>query len=261
MTRSDWPPTCSTSSTRSRFSDRFSSEARAPGETCTSWGAKHPDLVAGLVYLDAAEDNTLTMADYSLPPVDMAHVPAALHSAQPADDFSSFAAYRAQSLRQNGWSFPEAELRFMYAANPDGSMGRALLNLDARRVITEEARIKPDYAHIGVPALAVFRTMTKEQVLAERPPKNDVERAALDQAYAAGRTMLDKWQRDVRQMPNVRIVELPGANLYMFVSNETDILRELRTFAATLAPQEIPKRYATLRGGMPRRPNAAASIR
>ena len=47
--------------------------------------------------------------------------------------------------------------------------------------------------------------------------------------------MLEKWQADLRTgVPNARLVELPGANLYMFVSNEADIIRELRAFAATL---------------------------
>jgi hypothetical protein len=30
------------------------------------------------------------------------------------------------------------------------------------------------------------------------------------------------------------VVELPGANLYMFRSNEADAVREIRAFAATL---------------------------
>jgi len=35
-------------------------------------------------------------------------------------------------------------------------------------------------------------------------------------------------------VPAAKIVELPGANLYMFVSNEADVIRELRGFAASL---------------------------
>jgi hypothetical protein len=51
----------------------------------------------------------------------------------------------------------------------------------------------------------------------------------------AGRAMLTKWQRDLRAgIPLARIVELPGANLYIFLSNEADIIRELRAFSASL---------------------------
>ena len=47
------------------------------------------------------------------------------------------------------------------------------------------------------------------------------ERAALNQAYAGRRAVLSKWQRDLLTgVPSARIVELPGANLYVFLSNE-----------------------------------------
>jgi hypothetical protein len=49
------------------------------------------------------------------------------------------------------------------------------------------------------------------------------------------RAMLEKWQTDLRAgVPDARIVELPDANLYMFISNEADVIRELRAFVATL---------------------------
>jgi hypothetical protein len=48
--------------------------------------------------------------------------------------------------------------------------------------------------------------------------------------------MLEKWESDLRAgVPGARIVELPGAELYMFLSNEADIIREIRAFALTLA--------------------------
>jgi hypothetical protein len=86
-----------------------------------------------------------------------------------------------------------------------------------------------------VPVLAIYRTVTMEQALREFPPRNDQERAALDQAYAGGRAMVTKWQHDLLAgVPSARIVELPGANLFMFLSNEADVIREIRAFATTL---------------------------
>ncbi|AMY06978.1 hypothetical protein LuPra_00142 [Luteitalea pratensis] len=77
--------------------------------------------------------------------------------------------------------------------------------------------------------------MTKEQALLDYPPQNDEERAALDLAYAGRRAILSRWQHDLLAgVASARIVELPGANLYMFLSNEADVLREVRAFAATL---------------------------
>jgi len=39
--------------------------------------------------------------------------------------------------------------------------------------------------------------------------------------------MVSRWERDLLAgVPAARIVELAGANLYMFLSNEADVLRE-----------------------------------
>jgi alpha/beta hydrolase family protein len=44
------------------------------------------------------------------------------------------------------------------------------------------------------------------------------------------------WQADLRAgVPTAKIVELPGASLYMFLSNESDIVGELRAFGAKVA--------------------------
>ena len=37
-----------------------------------------------------------------------------------------------------------------------------------------------------------------------------------------------------RSLPGARVIELPGANVYIFLSNETDVLRELRAFLVQL---------------------------
>ena len=73
-----------------------------------------------------------------------------------------------------------------------------------------------------------------EQALIQYPPKTAQERAVLDQAYLASRGMLTKWQNDVRGIAEARIVEFSGAGLYPSSSNEADIIRELRVFAASL---------------------------
>ena len=41
---------------------------------------------------------------------------------------------------------------------------------------------------------------------------------------------------------NAKIVELPSANLHMFLSNEADIIRELRTFASSLPAQSASEK-------------------
>ena len=105
-----------------------------------------------------------------------------------------------------------------------------------RKAIVEDTRVKPDYAHVRVPVLAVFRTPPPfEEAAKDFIVGNDEEGAALRRRLDAGRMMISKWENDLRAgVPAAHIVELPGANLYMFLSNEVDVLREIRAFAATL---------------------------
>jgi pimeloyl-ACP methyl ester carboxylesterase len=174
------------------------------GDILHTLGARNPERIGGLMYLDAAEDPTLTLADYNTPRVDPARLPARVGA--PANP-----------------SFPEAEMR---------QLDQWPLDPAIRRAIVEDNRVRPDYANIRVPVL------TMEQALKEFPPKNEQERAALNEEYAARRAGLSKWQRDLLGgVPNAKIVELPGANLYMFLSNEADVMRELRAFASSLSTQ------------------------
>ena len=201
------------------------------GQVLSMLGSQHPDRLGGLVYLDAAEDPTLTAADYDPPFVDSAQLPPSIKRA-PSPDYNSFEAYRVAQRRDQGVAFPEAELRQLFAANADGSMGRSLLSPVVRKAIVEDARAKPDYSRIRAPVLAIFRTPPSLiELTREFPPRNEKERAALNQQYAAGRAMLSRWERDLLAgVPMARIVELPRANLYMFLSNEADVLREVRAF-------------------------------
>lgn len=115
-------------------------------------------------------------------------------------------------------------------------MGRSLLSPIVRKAITEDDRVKPDWGHIRVPVLAIFSTAPPfPEAEHESPPRNERERVALSQQHAALRAMVSRWQRDLRTgVPTARVVELPGANLFMFLSNEPDVLREIRAFAATI---------------------------
>jgi pimeloyl-ACP methyl ester carboxylesterase len=182
------------------------------GDVLHTLGARNPDRLGGLVYLDAAEDPTLTAVDYEAVPVDMAHLPARVGKPEPVP-------------------FPEAETR------------QPPIDPAIRRAIADDNRVRPEYMRIRVPVVAVYRTVTMEQALKEYPPRNERERDALNQAYRAGRAMLTKWQHDLRAgVPEAKIIELPGASLYMFLSNEDDIIRALRAFTASLPAQPAARK-------------------
>ena len=171
-----------------------------------SLGAEHPEHVSGLVYLDAAEDPTLKLSDYGFIAVAQANLP--------------------KRVGESRVVFPEAE-RKQLAEHP--------IVPAIRKAIVEDNNVKPPYDRIRVPILAIYRTVTMEQVLKDYSPQNEKERAAVEERYAGSRAMLARWQRDLLAgVPRAKIVELPGANLYMFLSNEADIIREVRAFEATL---------------------------
>jgi non-heme chloroperoxidase len=203
------------------------------GQVLSMLGSQHSDRLGGLVYFDAADDPTLTPADYAVRFPDPAQLPPSI---DPAPDYSSFEAYRLAQRRDHGVAFPEAELRQLFGANPDGSLGPSRMSPAIRKAITEDSRAKPDYAHIRVPVLAIYRRDPPfEEMARHAAPRNEQERGALRQQDAATRAMIARWKQDLLTgVPTARIVDLPGANLYMFLSNEADVLREVRAFAATL---------------------------
>jgi len=175
------------------------------GDILHALGAQHPEALGGLVYLDAAEDPTLRVSDYPhIPIVDMARMP-------------------KRGPNSPSVIFPAAETR------------QRPLDPTIRKAIVDDNKVKPDYSRIRVPVLAVYRTTTLEQTMNEYEWQNEQQLAALIQGYAGRRAMLEKWEGDLRTgVPNARIVELPGANLYMFLSNEADVIRELRAFATLI---------------------------
>ena len=180
------------------------------GHILHTLGAEHPERIGGLVYLDAAEDPTLKLSDYDFPPADRVN----------RDAFRG---------KPTTVTFPPAEQRRLDAQPIDPAI---------RKAITEDHLVRPDYARIKVPVLAVYRSTTLEQSLRDFPPTNDREREAVALAVAARRTVLKKWQSDLLAgVPDARIVEIPGANLYMFLSHEAEVIHEIRRFGTTLPTQ------------------------
>ena len=174
------------------------------GQVLTMFAAQHADRLRGLVYFDGAGDPTLTPADVGSPMPDLATLPRPIR-------------------RERDWDFPEA-------------VDQEQLDPVIRKAITVDARMKPDFTQVHVPVLAIYQAQRPfEEVAAGYAIRNDRERAALRQEYAATRALYTRWQQDLRaDVPTARIVELTGANLFMFLSNEADVLREIRAFAATL---------------------------
>jgi hypothetical protein len=57
----------------------------------------------------------------------------------------------------------------------------------------------------------------------------------MEQKYAVGEAFTKRTVQDLKAGdPNARIVTLPGASTDIFLSNENDTVREMRSFVASL---------------------------
>ncbi len=202
------------------------------GGELTQVGALHSDLVGGLVYLDAASDP----GDF--PASDPAYMtlfrklPEPMRQPPPTTDadLKSVAAYREWQRRTGEAVFPEGELLNTRRIQADGSIGDYTITPGVWDALGKGA-MKRDYSHIAVPVLAMFPSKGKSRY----EPKNDGEREAIDAFDAATQAFIRRWKTNLQKAPgSVRIVDVPGANHYIFLSNPDDVLREVRSFLRSL---------------------------
>jgi pimeloyl-ACP methyl ester carboxylesterase len=204
------------------------------GQDLITIGAQHSERVSGLVFLNSAEDPTLPFSAYGVEEVDPKKLPAAMRETPPPD-LSSFEAYRMWQMRAHGAMLPESELRQRFTANPDGTVGKTLDSAVVRDAIFK-GRQKPDFQHIKVPVLALFAVPPPfEEQVKQYKPKDEEERAAMAQQYAINQAIIKRHMQDLQAgVPTVHVVTLQGANYYIFLSNEADVLREMRAFINAL---------------------------
>jgi non-heme chloroperoxidase len=200
------------------------------GDELTTLGAQHSDRLAGLVYLDAAADPTESASpEYealfrSLPQV-MRNP-----NGPSRDDTRSPQAFRVWQMRTVGTAFPESELH--QNLNPDGSIGG---NPGLSAAIIKGAS-KRDYSHIRAPILAFsWYPLSVEAQMQQYHLTESGDRTAVAAYYAAQAKVTDARIQNVKSGPGgARVVILPGANHYLFISNEADVLRDLHSFLAEL---------------------------
>jgi pimeloyl-ACP methyl ester carboxylesterase len=195
------------------------------GEELSSIGTRHPELVAGLVYLDAG----FTYALYS------------------GGDLK----YDAEEVRK----------KLEVLQHGDGHVAQQLLAIDLPRLTKDLQMIPKDgvirdpvvravngpplpsvaqaifageqkyFGVSGVPVLAIFADPHYNGPL---PVPDTPAQAAAD---AQDKAMMDSIVTAFEQaMPSAHMVRLVHANHYVFRSNEADVLREVNAFMAGIPP-------------------------
>jgi pimeloyl-ACP methyl ester carboxylesterase len=202
------------------------------GEELSSIGSRHPNRVAGLVYLDAvwpfSFDNGkgLSLEEFMEGDSQMA-IAESRRPAPSAAERASFAAYGAYFKRNRGITFPEAEFRMQWEPTPDGSGGKS--NVPPRVFQAVKAGVKK-FSDIRAPALALI---ADPQDLG--PWFNTSEDPAVRRVVALTQTFKNRLTKAFEEgVPSAHVVRMPNVNHYVFLSNEADVLREMNAFIAAL---------------------------
>jgi len=191
------------------------------GDELTGFADAHPDRVLGLVYFDAAYDHSLVgplLADYPPQP------PGPADSASPE-------AFQAYQLRTFGMLIPEAQIRATEVFDSTGH-----LRADVTPGTVDSQMIAgaghPDYSGVRAPVLSIVAVVDSAPEIFPRWASFSDSTRAQARRFAAAimRWGSDQRARFRRALPAARVVELHGANHYVFYSNRADVVREMRAF-------------------------------
>jgi len=133
----------------------------------------------------------------------------------------------------NGFRTPEAELRQEWESTPGGGVGKQR-DLPGSAMFESLMMSTKKYADIPVPALVIFANPHSQGTWVDDNTDPSVQTAA--KAYSTVLAPLTERQERAVEIgvPTARVITLPGAHHYVFLSNEADVLREMRAFLAGL---------------------------
>jgi len=200
------------------------------GAELSSLGSRKPGRVAGLVYLDAAYPYAFDNGRrWSLEEFMKQEIP----QPPPSDaaDLASFTAYQAWVRGLAGVTPPEADIRQTMESDANGSVGKPRAPAWVTEAVFSGMR---KFTQIRVPALAIYALPTDRGTWLEHTKDPEVHaqgEAYLSRLRASTEKQAEAWEEGVM---NTRVIRLPGAKHLVFLSNESDVLREMRTFLATL---------------------------
>src|SRR5262245_30561930 len=179
------------------------------GAEMSSVANRHPDRIAGLVYLDAAYSYAFDNgkgADFQQ--MQTLRGPQ-VRPIGPAD-LISFAALAKYYEGMVGVQFPEAELRQQWESDPNGRPVKERV-LPGGATLGALLRAPKKYTNIPVPALVIFANPHSQGAWAEESTDASVRASA--NAYSAALAALTATQeRAVKEgVPSAHVIELPNA--------------------------------------------------
>jgi pimeloyl-ACP methyl ester carboxylesterase len=187
------------------------------GDELSKLGAVYPDRVDKLVYLDAYDYGKL----FTLPQPPSPEFARA--------DLESVERFAAASARYNVRE-PNAAICNSFQVDAAGTIVAAI----SPPWVTQKLKAgsqQAEYDRIKAPALAVFAPLTAQTPTPSYWYLDPAQQALYRRNFQA----IAKWQADaIRRfrsgIAKSRVVELPGANHYVFIDDEAVVVREMRRF-------------------------------
>jgi pimeloyl-ACP methyl ester carboxylesterase len=200
-------------------------------------GQKLSSELAALIYLDANADPL----DYPWDNTEYRTLIMKAANGAPgpqkrtAADNASVQAYQAYQERKGESPFPAEEIRNMYELNSDGSVGRDR----TPPYVSDEigiGSIAKDYRGIHVPVLALIAVpLPPAEKWKKSPPKSEEERRDSDRSDEILMEYIHRWENNLKSADSAAsVVELRGAHHYVFLSEEDEVLREIKSFLQKL---------------------------
>jgi pimeloyl-ACP methyl ester carboxylesterase len=195
------------------------------GEELSSVGSRHPERVAGLIYLDAGYAYAYYDRSRGDLGIDLIDLRKKLEQLQPGngpqDPRHLIEELIAATLP--GFERDLKEMQKNLAEAPPALPTPALSPIS--QAITAGMQ---KYTDIRVPVLAIYAVPHATA----QPFKDDVARVAAEARDEATTGVQAKAFES--GVPSARVVRLPHANHYVFFSNEADVLREMNAFLGSL---------------------------
>jgi non-heme chloroperoxidase len=197
------------------------------GEELSSIATRHPEKVAGLIYLDAAYSYAFYDSVHGDLDLDTLELKTKLDQLMVPGAASDAKLALIQSLEQS--TLPQFEKDLQAQEKELGAMhfpsyANNVSPIDAAILAGEEK-----YTDIRVPILAIFAL---PHDLGSNFQNDPATRAALEASDLTRTTAQVKAVE--KAIPFARVVRLPHASHSVFVSNEADVLREMNAFIGSL---------------------------
>jgi NADPH-dependent ferric siderophore reductase len=96
---------------------------------------------------------------------------------------------------------------------------------------------RPDYAHVRVPALAIYQPNSLRLTYPRYDELDDVNKKRADESNAQIRAWADRSINQFKtEVVRGRVVVLTTGSHYVFVTNEAEVVRLIRDFLAQVLP-------------------------